>query len=52
MFALLALASTLANAQENNKKGYLTGSFETNITKMIVKQMQNLRKTISVRTII
>ena len=32
MFALLALASTLTYAQEDNKKGYLTGSFETNTT--------------------
>lgn len=30
ILSLLALASTLANAQEGNKKGYLTGSFETN----------------------
>ena len=30
VLALLALASTLAHAQDDNKKGYLTGSFETN----------------------
>ena len=30
VLALLALTSTLTYAQEDNKKGYLTGSFETN----------------------
>ena len=30
VLALVALASTLTYAQQDNKKGYLTGSFETN----------------------
>ena len=30
VLALVALSSTLTYAQQDNKKGYLTGSFETN----------------------
>ena len=73
VLALVALSSTLTYAQQDNKKGYLTGSFETNtiyykdekyplirnidstnrINRAIVLEiLENLRKIISVRTII
>lgn len=54
VLALVALSSTLTYAQQDNKKGYLTGSFETNTIyyKDDSKTKQNLRKIISVRTII
>lgn len=54
VLALVALSSTLTYAQQDNKKGYLTGALKRIrfTTRMIVRQKQNLRKIISVRTII
>ncbi len=47
VLALVALSSTLTYAQQDNKKGYLTGSFETNTI-----YYKDDSKIISVRTII
>ena len=47
VLALVALSSTLTYAQQDNKKGYLTGSFETNTIYYKVSSINSIYPLVS-----